>query len=361
VDLEPQDAKGYLRAAKAMAALKRPTQAVALCRQAALIEPNVADAYANALVYAQDLKDDQAMAWAASNLLRQDWPVDNDDLHNQAKAKVADLVRQLNQGRPDDAARLVTATQQVKERDLVIRLNWEGAADFDLKVKEPIGTVCSYLHRQTPGGGTLLGDDLSKLGQKQYVAAEAFSGDYALTVERVWGRPVGAKVTVEVIRHQGTARERVEYHTVVFDKSNTLTVALADGRRATLATVPPPAAVKESERVDKIGTPDQVLNKLRALSDTGFTEMSGVRGGMASTGSTARSAVKNGMQPTVAADARQATYQKVQSFVNNAVDMTAQTTVLPEKGEIRMKLDPVFQTAGQGRPATATALIPGGF
>ena len=82
-------------AAKGMAELKRYDVAVALCRQAAIMEPGAPTPYANALVYAEEGKNADGMAWAAGNLLRQEWPLNNDDLHGRAKSKLDDLTREL--------------------------------------------------------------------------------------------------------------------------------------------------------------------------------------------------------------------------------------------------------------------------
>ena len=41
------------------------------------------------------------------------------------------------------------------------------------------------------------------------------------------------------------------------------------------------------------------------------------------------------------------------------MDITAQTTVLPDKQEVRVKFNPVFQTVGKGQPAVSNPLIPG--
>jgi CheY-like chemotaxis protein len=77
-------------------------------------------------------------------------------------------------------------------------------------VTEPNGSVCSWLNRQTVGGGVLIGDTLGEVGGETYVAAQAFPGTYKVTVEQVWSRPLGGKAKVEVIRHQGTAKETEE-------------------------------------------------------------------------------------------------------------------------------------------------------
>jgi len=369
VDLEPQDARGYLKAARAMADLKNFKQAVSFSKQAALMEPNVADAYANAMVYAADAKDPQAMAWAASQLQKQDWPIDNDELHAKAKAKVAQLASALEAtGRKADAEQMRLAVQSVKTRDLIINVKWQGEADFDLKVVEPINTTCSYLNKQTPAGGTLLGDDLSNLNKKSYIAAEAFSGKYEIIVQRVWGRPLGAKVTVEVIRHQGTPQERVELFTLTVDptkKNEPIPLMLDGGRRKTVASVPPPAKIDESVREDKVSPPDQVLNKLRAMSDSSYEVTGTLKGSASSTGTARIQAPAARTAPSPTDPLKVPAYQKVQSFIGNAMDMTSQTTMMPDNtkafpgGEMRVRLNPVFQSSGK-TSGGSNPLIPGG-
>src|SRR5207245_857877 len=95
IDLEPQDAQGYLRAAEAVAGYGHHDRALALCKQAASLEPNLADAYADALVYADRGKSADAMAWAASNLLEREWATDNNSLHQKAETTLDNLVAAL--------------------------------------------------------------------------------------------------------------------------------------------------------------------------------------------------------------------------------------------------------------------------
>ena len=64
--------------------------------------------------------------------------------------------------------------------------------------------MCSALNRQTVNGGTLLADSLANLTSETYVAPQAFSGQYRVSVERVWGKPLGGKAQLKIIRHQGT-------------------------------------------------------------------------------------------------------------------------------------------------------------
>ena len=68
------------------------------------------------------------------------------------------MVRALeSEHRETEAAKLKGAVERQLQRDLVIKLSWQGDADLDLKVKEPTGSVCWVLNRQTIGGGTLTG------------------------------------------------------------------------------------------------------------------------------------------------------------------------------------------------------------
>ncbi len=198
IDLAPQDTQSYLRASQAMADAKRYDRAVAFCRQASLLDPNSPQAYAEALLYAELAKDSTAMEWAAGNLLKRDWPTDGKELHEKAQDKLKDLKQTLEAERRDiEAGRMAATAERYRQRDLVVRLSWQGDADLELEVKEPIGTVCSFMLRQTPGGGTLIDNILAERSRDKsvetYAAAQAFSGDYKVTVRRLWGRPLGSK------------------------------------------------------------------------------------------------------------------------------------------------------------------------
>src|SRR5262249_12959342 len=152
----PLDAQAFINASKAMGDRKQYAHAVAYCRQAATLEPNIAAPYEEALSYAELAKDSKTMEWAAANLLQRDWPADNQELHVKAKDKVQELVRLLKkENRLTESERLQKAAGNSGQRDLEIVLRWDGLADLDLEVKEPIGTVCSSMQRQSPGGGVL--------------------------------------------------------------------------------------------------------------------------------------------------------------------------------------------------------------
>jgi tetratricopeptide (TPR) repeat protein len=363
VDLEPLDAQGYVRASKAMADRKQYAHAVAYCRQAALLEPNLAAPYEEALLYAELAKDSAAMEWAAGNLLQKDWPVDNQDLHLKAKDKVKELARLLQaENRRTEAEQLSKTAQGLEKRDLQIALRWEGKADLDLEVKEPIGTLCSCLQRQSPGGGILLGDTLSDTNQESYVAAQAFPGEYQVTIRRIWGRPLGGKATLEICQHQGTPSESRRRETIAFDRTHSLTFNLEEGRRTSADSIPPPEANQRPKKLAEASGPD-VLEKLRALADPELTgaEAGAVRGGFSSL--TTQAQPRQSLPQARPNNPENILFYqtRVSPLAANGFDFTAQTTVSPDGSTSWVKLSPVFESLGRGNPGPAVVnpLIPG--
>jgi hypothetical protein len=369
VELLPGDAGSCLEAARALARDHNYQQALALCRQAALREPNDAASYAAALGYAELAGDGAAMRWAAGKLLSQDWPGHGQPLHNRAVQKLEALaVRCERQGQVQQAARLRALAARPRQRDLVIRLAWEGDADLDLRVQEPCGSVCSALQRQTVGGGTLSGDRLSEPGAEAYVAAEGFAGNYTVTVQRVWGRPLADKAQLTVIRGQGTPQESREVITVDLKsrQSPPLLVALTQGRRSEPAAVPAQSvALEEPPAATASENPDAVFHQLRLLSDPELAgyEAQGLRGGVATPGGAALSADRDRRPGPGGGEEERTVWQtKVKQFVTNSVDVTAQATISADRRYVRLSLTPVFNvvTGVKTIPGTvANPLIPG--
>lgn len=369
VDLEPTDARGYLKASKAMSEQKRYDRALAYCRQAALVDGSSPDPYMEALTYAELARDGAAMEWAAGKLLRQDWTTNNEGLHSQAGSKLKSLAEVLaREKRQAEAERLAAAASSLRERDLKIVLSWQGEADLDLEVREPIGTACTFLQRQTPGGGILLGDIVADAGRREgttretYVAAKAFPGAYQITVRRIWGRPLGGKATVEIIRNEGTPRESRERQTILFDRSHSLTCSLADGRRTTAEAVPPPAPPAASTAVADANSTNRVLTKLRSLADPELADAeSRMSGGASSLGlpsSLSRLERERARDPRAVGPV---TFQtKMTSPLGGTPDLTARA-VLEENGRaVRVSVSPLFQTAGAAQmPVVTNPLIPG--
>jgi hypothetical protein len=361
-DLEPLDATGYLQASRAMAENKHYGNSLAFCRQAAALQPNIAQPYETALDQAVIAKDTDAMEWAAGHLLLQDWPQNNQELHDKARVKLDSLARTLSEsGRKEDAERMLAAVNTRRQRDLVIRANWQGEADIDLKVKElPTGSVCWCLNRQTVNGGIHIGDNFSEINSETYIAAQAFSGDYEVAIERVWGRPVGDKVQVEIIQHQGTNQESRKLVTV--KPGEVVKVKLESGSRKALAQVPPPAVERPTEST-RATNPDRILYKLRDLAENGLNDGSGaITGGVGSYyGATMTSALKE-VKPADRSPAERVAFQtKVSSFVGNGADLTVQGTVSADRRFVRYSMSPVFNTVTGAKtmPFVNNPLLPG--
>jgi tetratricopeptide (TPR) repeat protein len=241
VALDPTDAEGFLSAARSLAENGQHDRALAFCKQAAQLEPSLERSYEEALVYAEKAKDAGSMEWAAGNLLRQDWPVDNQYIHLKAQTRLASLAQSLESDkRQADADKLRSSVAKLKERDLVINLTWETSqepAEMELSVKESTGATCSYEQKQTSGGGILIHGEAKSVNRISYVAAAAFDGTYDVTVRKLWGRPLFGQARVEIIRHLGTPKEERQLEIVKVDATKTIHVRFTEGRRTELAVI----------------------------------------------------------------------------------------------------------------------------
>lgn len=331
-DLEPRDSDGYLKAARGMANLKRFDRAVALCRQASLVDPSNSRALEQGLRFAEIASDADGMAWAAGGLLKQEWPERNNDLQGLAKRSLEAMAHRLGQqNRADDRKRLLANASEQGRRDLVVHLSWIGDADLDLEVKEPTGSICSTLTRRTPNGGTFVGDMPGEGPTERYVAAEAFSGAYEIRVRAIWGAPASGKAQVRVIRHQGTDRETQEVVQVDVASGKPVRVELADGRRAELAAVLPPRPREESASASD--RRDDPFHSLRRMTEPYIPAASGIRGGAGN----AAQVMPQVEAPAVRKNAgSERVYQnRVAAFMRNSMDVASQIELESQRRSVR--------------------------
>lgn len=331
-DLEPRDAEGYLKASRGMANLKRFDRAVALCRQASLVDPSNSRALEQGLRFSEIASDADGMAWAAGGLLKQEWPERNTELQGLAKRSLEAMAHRLGQqNRPEDRKRLLTSASEQGRRDLVVHLSWIGDADLDLEVKEPTGSICSTLTRRTPNGGTFVGDMPGEGPTERYVAAEAFSGSYEIRVRTVWGSPAGGKAQVRVIRHQGTDKEIQEVMQLDVATGKPVRVELADGRRSEMAAVAPPRPREEvSTTADRR---EDAFHSLRRMTEPYIPAAAGIRGGAGNAAQVmpqveAPVAKKNSGTDRV--------YQnRVAAFMRNSMDVASQIELESQRRTVR--------------------------
>src|SRR5262249_57457473 len=98
IDLEPKNPQTYLQVSRSLNQMGDPDAAVRLCKVAAKLEPNVPDAYASALVYAENPKATASYdvaSFAAGGLLSRDWPTDDGRLHAEARNYFLETVPSL--------------------------------------------------------------------------------------------------------------------------------------------------------------------------------------------------------------------------------------------------------------------------
>jgi len=245
IDLEPNDAKAYIKAAKAESELGRHEIALAYCQRAATLEPNLPTAYANALIYADrsaEVRSD-VVIWANGNLLARDWALDaGADFHAIAKERTERIAKKYQAaGKQADADKLTASLTGGKTRDLVIELRFQGQADIDLFVMEPTGSKASSVRKRTTGGGVLQADVLEQKDDDRseiYTAAQAFSGSYRVDVKAILGKPIGNRATLKVTKFQGTDKESVEIHSIDLAANKPVMVQLLGGSRTEMASVP---------------------------------------------------------------------------------------------------------------------------
>ncbi len=353
VDLNPNDAKAYLKAARAQFDLKNAEAAFGLCKRAAELEPNLPTAYANALVYAEagdgEVKTD-SIHWAAANLLRRDWTLDGVDYAGEAKMRVTRAAKKLAAaGKPDEAARLTATTTEDKARDLLVEVRWQGPADLDLTVTEPSGSVCSALQTVTSGGGVLKSDVLEQKDgdrSERYTAARAYSGTYRVAVNKVVGTVFGNTATVVVTKFPGTPKQEYSVHAVNLSDPKPVEIALDGGRRTELASVP---TVEPSvARLDTTAAP-------RSFGPIGFSG-----GSAAGTGTDAFNAATSGRAAGGALSGNATVEGKFDGVSQNAPEMRFTTRLSADRTTLEHAATVVFAGPALDIPLPKLRLLPGG-
>jgi len=349
IDLNPTDAKAYLKAAKIEAELKNNDQAVVFCKRAAEFGPDQPGAYANALAYAKDAKavTPDTVAWAASNLLQREWALtDGIDYHKKTRDLLPQFVSRFETAgvKADPVKKaLVEETQ----RDLVIELLWQGAADLDLTVAEPSGSTCSAGTKRTTGGGVLKGDRIDEPNDARsetYTAASAFGGTYKVTVKRAFGSAVGNSATLKVTKFKGTAKESFDLIAVNLADAKPIEIKLDGGSRKELASV-----TAETTEV-RLEAPAQsaVAGPMGGAS--------GIGGGFGTAGS-AMSAPVAGTQPNLPVVA--APQERVLPGLGSAADMRASYKLNADRKTYSVHVNPVFANGGKDVKLPKVPLLPG--
>jgi hypothetical protein len=232
------------------------SEALQLLRDLAVVEPLRYDVFAFALPLAKETQDPDALQWVCLGILGKAWPKEHAHLYDEAKLlSEATRIQMAHDGRVMEATAFEEKIKNASLRDIIVKLNWTGHADLDLRVREPAGTICSASSPLTIGGGTLVGD-VSSAGQKAqlggyseyYVCPQGFAGQYDILIRKIWGEVSGGKATVEIYTDFGTPEQNYISQAVdLSEKDVMIQVAVKNGQRKEPIADAQVAAVKTKQ------------------------------------------------------------------------------------------------------------------
>jgi hypothetical protein len=349
VDFSTVDVPNMLLSAAYLSKFGLHTRALSLYRQATQLSPSHPEAYVLGLKLARDAKDADGIEWAAAGILTQAWGKDHETLHQLADDAVAEGVQLLK--KPESKERLKQFQAKIadaRQRDIVLKLTWNGDADLDLIVEEPLGTICSRQHKFSRGGGVLVHDGFGPKPQNAYelyVCPMAVAGKYKVTIHYVLGNVVAKQFKLTIIRHQGTPQETTSSQVETLAGVDTyLSFGLISGRRTDLAAeVPVTANIPRPAQQDRY----KVVSDIRQADYTPEDQARRIE-------QVRRSEVYR----QNFGGFRAAVQPVIQNF-SEGVHMSAMAVVSPDRRYVRLSLAPTFTAitdvftfsfAGSGNP-----------
>jgi hypothetical protein len=231
----------------------------ALLDEAAAKVPHRAEPLAMSINLAQKTRDPRRMAESIEKLLALGWPGQDDYFRTESRNQADLLAKALREeGRGGEADALLAKVVNSEARDVYIRLTWDGDADFDLTVKEPLslGAMASYQTPRTVFGGSVIKNGYGSHPEEVYVCPRGFDGDYEIRINTIYTNPSKpvTRLTLETITHEGTSREQKQVSQLAPDRLyKPMVVHLSGGRRKTVLPYINPAAelAKEQAKVQK--------------------------------------------------------------------------------------------------------------
>jgi hypothetical protein len=197
---------------------------------------------------ARETKDPVRMAQSLDQLLALGWPGEDAYIRSESRNQADKLAKTLREeGRGSEADQLEAKFAESKKRDVFIRLSWNGYADFDLQVTEPLGATAAYAMPRTVFGGALISNGYGNHPEEVYVCPRAFDGKYAIKVAEVWQDPnkKPGQLVLEVVTHEGGDNEERQVFTLDPSKlDKPIEFELKGGRRkAVLPYIDPVASI----------------------------------------------------------------------------------------------------------------------
>lgn len=218
-------------------------RALALYKQASIVDPTRLEPYVLGLKLAREAGDAAGVEWAAAGILTRAWNTDYEKLHREAEETARDTEAELRKaGHDEKADKLAAAIAEARQRDLSIELTWTGKADLDLLVEEPSGVTCSFENPRTASGGVFVHDGFGpdpKTAFDKYVCPRGMAGDYRAIVRHVRGEVVGKRAVLRITRYEGSPNEMREEHVVQLgEQDKVVRLTLQRGRLKEMTALP---------------------------------------------------------------------------------------------------------------------------
>jgi hypothetical protein len=222
-----------------------------LLDEAAAKVPHRAEPLVMSINLAQNTKDPKRMGDAIDALLALGWPGSDEYFRREARKQAEMLAEKLKEeGRNTDADALLARVAVAESRDIYIRLTWDGNADYDLVVEEPLGAKAQFSMPRTVFGGSIIKNGYGKNPEEVYVCPRGFDGDYTVRIDKIYSDPENppTRLTLESITHEGTANEMKDTLPLVPEdpQAKPVVVSLKGGRRKTVLPFLSPGAILES-------------------------------------------------------------------------------------------------------------------
>lgn len=223
----------------------------ALLDEAAEKIPHRAEPIAMSINLALKTRDPKRMSESVDKLLSLGWPGQDDFLRVEARKQVETLAKGLTEeGRSDEAQKLLASLSGSESRDVYIRLSWDGYADYDLVVEEPLGAHVSYDMPRSVFGGALVKNGKGDRSEEIYACPRGFNGNYTVRIMRIADDPArpATRLTLETITHEGDAKESKKTMVLAPNDPNAkpVVVTLTDGRRTKALPFVSSTAVREA-------------------------------------------------------------------------------------------------------------------
>jgi hypothetical protein len=222
-----------------------------LLDEAAAKVPHRYDPLVMSINLARMTKDPRRMGDSIDRLLSLGWPGGDEYFRREARKQAEELAARLREeGRGKEADELLARLPAALARDVFIRLSWDGDADFDLAVEEPLGAVAQYTMPRTVFGGSILKNGYGNHPEEIYVCPRGFDGDYAVRIYTIYSNPEKppTRLTLESITHEGTTDEKKQTNTLSPDSptAKPVIIHLAGGRRKTVLPFLSPEGIVDS-------------------------------------------------------------------------------------------------------------------